>query len=313
MNDVETLSYFSQLLLFKQDPSREVAIFPSDLTPVQRRIVHTLSHNMGLCHMSRGQGNDRQVHVFRSQTGANVSPPAQATPISHNNPETNRRGLNRAATTDFSEARAESNNPFGTIRSHNSAFLNVMDSSNGMGNPQNLRAAKSFADLRSFTPSPVPSSASFPAALQSNGARVQHYDGPNSGNSNTPTLTPTPGSSAFGGMPRPQENLLVDSFGTLSLGTGVGGNSLGGNPSPHRLRSMFSWEHQDSQGPVATAPIGSNRAFGMGFDQPQQDRIPMRQPRGPAPERGTGFRRNGHQSRGSDEARVNSGVDIIVE
>ena len=311
MNDTQTLAYYSQLLLFKQDPSREALIFSSSLTPLQRRTVHTLAHNMGLCHVSHGQGNERQVHVFRTQSGSNVSPPAQATPITLNASETARRGLNRAATIDFSEARAEAPNPFGTIRSHNSAFLNVMDSSNGLGNPQNLRAAKSFADLRSFTPSPVPSSASFPAALQTNGARVQHYDGSASGNSNTPTLTPTPGSSAFGGMQRPQDNLLVDSFGTLSLGTGVGGNTLGGNSSPRRLRSMFSWEHQDSQA-APTGPIGSNRGFGMGYEQ-SQDRIPMRQPRGPAPERGTGFRRNGHQSRGSDEARVNSGVDIIVE
>lgn len=42
--------------------------------------------------------------------------------------------------------------------------------------------------------------------------------------------------------------------------------------------------------------------------------MPIRQPRGPVPEKGSGFRRsNGHQSRGSDELRTNSGVEIIVE
>ncbi|KAL1953042.1 hypothetical protein VTO42DRAFT_3735 [Malbranchea cinnamomea] len=312
MNDAQTLSFYSQLLLFKQDLSREVLIFPKTLTPLQRRTVHTLAHNMGLCHMSRGQGEDRQVHVFRQQP-TTVSPPAQTTPVTISAADSARRGLNRAATIDFSEARGEAPNPFGTLRSHNSGYLNVLDSSNGFGNPQNLRAAKSFADLRSYTPSPVPSSASFPAALQTNGAaRVQQYEGSTSGSSNTPTLTTTPGSSTLG-MQRTHESLLVDSFGSLSLGTSVGGGSgLGGTSgSPHRLRGMFSWEQQDPQSP-ATAPIGSNRSFGMGFEQPQ-DRLPVRQPRGPAPERGAGFRRNGHQSRGSDEARTNSGVDIIVE
>jgi hypothetical protein len=298
MNDPQTLSYYSQLLLFQQDAGREALIFPSTLTPPQRRIVHTLAHNMGLCHVSRGKGDQRQVHVFRSQQGVNVSPPSSSV-AANVHTDTARRGLNRAATIDFSEARGEAPTPFGTLRSHNSGFLNVMDSSSGFGNPQNLRAAKSFADLRSFTPSPVPSSASFPAALQTNGARLAHYE---SSASITPSLTPTAGQSL--GMQRPEDNLLLNNFGGLSLGTSVGGNS----GSPRRLRGMFSWE--DSQSP---APIGSNRSFGVGFDQ-SQDRMPLRQPRGPAPERGSGFRRqNGHQARGSDELRGGSGVEIIVE
>jgi hypothetical protein len=54
--------------------------------------------------------------------------------------------------------------------------------------------------------------------------------------------------------------------------------------------------------------------MGVGFDNAQQERMPVRQPRGPTPEKGTGFRRqNGHQTRGSDELRANSGVEIIVE
>jgi hypothetical protein len=180
-----------------------------------------------------------------------------------------------------------------------------MDSPGNFANTQNLRAAKSFADLRSYTPSPVPSSASFPAALQSNGTRLQ-YEGAQTGTSNTPTLTSAPSGSSLG-MQR-DDNLLVNSLGGLSLGTGIGGP----NSSPRRLRGMFSWE-QDSQSSTA-GTIGSNRGMGMGFDTTQQERIPIRQPRGPTPEKGTGFRRqNGHQARGSDELRATSGVEIIVE
>jgi hypothetical protein len=308
MNDSQTLKFFSQLLLFKEDPSRDQLSFPPNLTPLQRRTVHTLAHNMGLGHASHGTGDQRQVHVFRPIPGSNVSPPLPSLPSTIHSTEASRRSLNRAATIDFSESRSEGPGPFATaLRGQNSGFLGILDSPGGFSNAQNLRAAKSFADLRSFTPSPVPSSASFPATLQSNGTRLQQYDGITSAASNTPTLTPTPGSSL--GLQR-DDNLLVNSLGGLSLGNGI---SVPNSGSPRRLRGMFSWE-QENQTPSTTGPIGSNRSIGLGFDNQSQERLPVRQPRGPAPERGSGFRRqNGHQSRGSDELRTSSGVEIIVE
>lgn len=307
LNDTQTLSFYSQMLLFKEDTGRDSVIFPPNLTPVQRRTIHTLAHNMGLGHASRGSGDQRQVQVFKVAPGTNVSPPLSAIPASVQPPDSARRGLNRAATIDFSEARNEGPAHFNTLRGQPSSnFLGVLDSSGGFGNTQNLRAAKSFADLRSYTPSPVPSSASFPAALQSNGARLQQYDGSGSVASNTPTLTPAPSGSSLG-MQR-DDNLLVNSLSSLSLGTGIGGP----NSSPRRLRGMFSWEQPESQ-PSSAGPIGSNR-IGAGFDGQSQERMPIRQPRGPIPEKGPGFRRpNGHQARGSDELRPNSNVEIIVE
>lgn len=269
--------------------------------------MHTLAHNMGLGHTSRGTGDQRQLQVFKVAPGTNVSPPLSAIPSTLQPTEAARRGLNRAATIDFSEARNEgAGGPYNTLRGQTSGFLGSLDSPGNFGNAQNLRAARSFADLRSYTPSPVPSSASFPAALQSNGARLQHYDGATSGTSNTPTLTPAPSSSSLG-MHR-DDNLLVNSLGGLSLGTGIGGSGA----SPRRLRGVFSWEQSDQSSNAG--PIGSNRSMGLGFDGQPQERMPMRQPRGPAPENGAGFRRqNGHQARGSDELRANSGVEIIVE
>ncbi|KAJ6110859.1 hypothetical protein N7486_003094 [Penicillium sp. IBT 16267x] len=305
LNDGQTLQYYSQLLLFKEDTTRDSVLFPSNLTPSQRRTVHTLAHNMGLAHASRGSGDQRQVQVLKVAAGSNVSPPLQPIPPAGQS-DSSRRGLNRAATIDFSEARNEGGpGAFNTLRGQTSGFLGVLDSAGNFANTQNLRAAKSFADLRSYTPSPVPSSASFPAALQSNGTRLQ-YDGAPTGASNTPTLTSAPSGSSLG-MQR-DDNLLVNSLGGLSLGTGIGGP----NSSPRRLRGMFSWD-QDSQ-PSTTGAIGSNRGMGVGFDTAQQERMPIRQPRGPTPEKGPGFRRqNGHQARGSDELRASSGVEIIVE
>jgi hypothetical protein len=307
LNDPQTLQFYSSLLLFKDDYSREALIFPTSLTPPQRRIVHTLAHHMQLQHMSRGNGEQRQVHVYRPSPGSNVSPPIPPLSTTMSAAEASRRGLNRAATIDFSEARGSDPGTFNNLRGQSSGFLGVLDSPGGFGNAQNLRAAKSFADLRSYTPSPVPSSASFPAALQSNGARFQQDYGQGSAASVTPTLTPTASGSALGS--HRDENMLVNGLGGMSIGTGIGGPNSG---SPRRLRGMFSWDgqsdHPQGQHPP-TAPIGSNRSVGVGFENQTQ---PMRQPRNP--ERGGGFRRqNGHQGRGSDELRSTSNVEIIVE
>ena len=270
---------------------------------------------MQLGHLSRGNGDQRQVHVFRPQEGQNISPPIPQVSVMGGD---SRRVLNRAATMDFSEARG-SDPGYGTLRGQQSTgFLGIPDSPGGFGGQQNpLRAAKSFADLRSYSPSPVPSSASHPPVLQSNLARFQDY-GMGGGASATPTLTPTASGSALG-QHRGDEGLLVNGLGSMSLG---GSSSLVPNGgSPRRLRNMFSWDQQDSQQSVPpTGPIGSNRSFsGMNsaYDESRergQGTLPMRQPRGPAHERNfVRGRQNGHQQRGSDELRQSSSVEIIVE
>ena len=310
LNNAETLQFYSELLLFRDDIAREALIFPSNLSPQQRRIVHTLAHHMQLAHVSRGNGDQRQVHVYRAPPGSNISPPIQQNPTMHG--DASRRVLNRAATTDFSEARCSDPGMYNTLRGQQSSgFLGIPDSPNGFGVQQNLRAAKSFADLRSYTPSPVPSTASFPPALQSNVARFQDY-GPNSAASATPTLTPTASGSALG--QHRDEGHLVSGLGSLNLNSNIVQN---GN-SPRRPRNVYSFD-QDSQGPP-TGPIGSNRNFSLSYDDQSRDRnqsMPTRQPRGPALERGPGFsrgRQNGHQNRGSDELRhQSSSVEIIVE
>jgi hypothetical protein len=295
------------MLLFRDDLNREALIFASTLSPQQRRIVHTLAHHMQLAHVSRGNGEQRQVHVFRAPPGSNTSPPIPQVSNTVYAGDSSRRALNRAATIDFSEARGSDPGLYGTLRGQSSGFLGIPDSPGGFGTAQNLRAAKSFADLRSYTPSPVPSSASFPLALQSNVARYQDY-GPGSGMSSTPTLTP-----ALSGSALRDESLLVNGFGGMSLGGGLGPN----NGSPRRLRGMFSWDQDPPQS--ATGPIGSNRSFSSAYDEQSRERgqaLPMRQPRGPPSERGSGFsrgRQNGHQGRGSDELRAASSVEIIVE
>ena len=299
MNDPRTLEFYTDLMIFRNDNNRETYIFPSSLTPDERLIVHTLAHSMGLMHSSRGNGDQRQVHVHKTTAGPNISPPNSALAGNFHNSDL-RRGLSRSATTDFSEARQSDNAAFNTLRGQSSVgLLGVFDSSNSSANAANLRAAKSFADLRTFTPSPAASTASFPAGLQTNGARLQQHE--STVGSNTPNLTPT--SNAGLGFGR-DENFLVSGIGSMSLG-----KSLGNSSSPRRQRNVFSSWGEDSQSYPATAPIGSNRTVSLGLDNSSHDRLPTRQPRGPAPERGSGFRRQ--NGRGSDELR--NGPGIIAE
>ncbi len=91
---------------------------------------------------------------------------------------------------EFNDVRGVAPGMYNTLRGQQSTgFLGIPDSPSAFGNQSNLRGAKSFADLRSYSPSPVPSSASFPAALQSNIARFQEQQGtygPGSAASTTP-------------------------------------------------------------------------------------------------------------------------------
>ncbi|KAI9785455.1 MAG: hypothetical protein M1839_009196 [Geoglossum umbratile] len=315
LNDPQTLQFYSQLLLFRDDLAREALIFPSTLSPAQRRIVHTLAHHMALAHVSRGNGEQRQVHVFRAPpTGSSVSPPIPQIPTTVHPGESQRRVLNRAATMDFSDARGSDPGLYSTLRGQ-STLLDIPGSPGGSGIAagQNLRAAKSFADLRSYTPSPVPSSASFPATL---GAAISRYTdyGAASVASTTPSLTPTATPS------NREESMLVNGLGNMSLTSSLGGSlGVGGGMSRDSRdpRGMLSLD-RDGQHPVGTGISGSgSRSFSMGYDdQSRSQAAPVRQPRGPAP--GTGFSRRQpgpHNNRGGSggELDVQSGVEIVVE
>jgi hypothetical protein len=301
LNDPQSLQFYSKLLLFKEDPARELFIFPSNLTPPERRVVHTLAHHMGLGHASKGESHARAVHVFKdpNERSARVSPPM---PQIANLRQEDRRALNRAATTDFSDVRG-GEHYYGNVRHQGSGYLGAHNEyPGGLGPGTNLRAAKSFADLRSYTPSPVPSTASFPAALRNNVASLQDF-GRDSNQSNTPTLmTPTSSLAERG------ETNIINGLGSMNLGGGFGG-------SPRGLRGIPSWDRENPAG-----PIGSHRSFSTNFENRSTDRAigggPERQPRGPLPERG-GFgrtRQNGHVTRNSDElSQQSSGPEITVE
>jgi hypothetical protein len=296
MNDPKTLEFYTEMTLFRRDPTREVLIFPTTLEPNHRRVVHTLAHHMGLMHTSRGSGDQRQVHIHRITPGTNASPPTLPGAFGPN--EGLRQTLGRSSTADFNDGRPFEGPSFNTLRGQSSVgLLDVMDpNAYGRSADSNLRNAKSFADLRSWSPSPVPSTASFPAALQTNGARLQALN--DTAGSNTPTLTPT-ASNSGAGVNR-DEPFLISSFSNLSMA-----NNGGNQTSPRRQRSFFGngSEWSDGQNYQATAPIGSKRTVSIGPESTAQATNPLRQARGPNSSSGLGFSRR-QNGRGSDELRT---------
>ncbi|KAH7039859.1 uncharacterized protein B0I36DRAFT_357244 [Microdochium trichocladiopsis] len=271
LNDPSTLEFYTQLTLFKNDPSREVFIFSPDVAPEQRRQIHILAHNMGLEHRSVGEADRRQIQIMKRPQH---SPPAHAqNQLSSVSWEDHRRGLSRAATFDFSESRMASG-AYHTIGRQGPTLELPGSPEHAITN--NLRAAKSFADLRTHSPSPAPSGSSYAGLGNGLGARYSDF----SQNSlvTPPNLTPTSGQN--GG-----------SSADAMLAGGMGSMSLGFDGTSAHLRSR-----------EAPGAIGSQRP---GANGSSSRNIPERQPRGPEwGDSGQGFsaRGRGHMQRGSDSS-----------
>lgn len=297
LNDTQTLLFYNELLLFKGAADREHLIFPATTTPQDRRTIHTLAHHMGLEHRSEGVGETRCVTILKTR-GTNISPPAPQQTYYNES----RRGLNRAATVDFSEVRDTYHSH--TLGRQGSGLLDIPGSPglNNLAPAQNLRAAKSFADLRSYTPSPVPSSASFPANLAQNVSRYADY-GHSSAASGTPNLTPTSAGDRNGGR---DESFLVSGISNMALG--------GFERSNNRVNGGRIGQEREHLNNINAGPIGSQRPLnGNTYDENPRNgttAVPERQPRGPGAEWGGGFSRprqqNGHVNRGSGELDLNS-------
>jgi hypothetical protein len=280
-------------MLFKNTEGKETLIFPSTVSPTDRRIIHTLAHHMGLEHRSEGQGDTRCVQILKRGTA--ISPPvpqAQNHFISYDS----RRQLNRAATIDFSETREAGYHGNHTLGRQSSGLLDVPGSPGMNTAAHNLRAAKSFADLRSYTPSPVPSTASFPVGLTQNISRYTDH-GHSSAASGTPNLTPT-----SAGRNEREDLFLVNGMNSMSM-----------YDRPSANRSGRIGQERETH-TTSAGPIGSQRPSGNNNyeENPRNgaSAVVERQPRGPGSDwgAGSGFRprQNGHANRGSGELDLNS-------
>ena len=268
LNDPQTLEFYTELAMFKRDETREILVFPAHIAPEHRRSIHILAHHMGLEHQSIGEADSRQLTVLKRQPSptGNAPPPASSLDM-------HKRGLSRAATFDFAadrDSRVTSNN-YAHVVGRQGPTLELPGSPDGAGIPNNLRAAKSFADLRSFTPSPSQASSSYLAPGNAMGgastARFGDY-----------IATGHPGNS---GTPGPKDNSLIGGLSNLSLG-GFDSNTL-------------QAQARSTPGAIGSQRPSANNNTGKG--------APDRQPRGPEWETSAGFggrgRSNGHVPRGS--------------
>lgn len=276
MNDPQTLEFYTELAMFRRDDSREILVFPPGIAPEHRRSIHILAHHMGLEHQSIGEAESRQLTVLKRQQ---PSPTANIQTTPANSLDVHKRGLSRAATFDFAadrESRAASSNYAHVMGGRQGPTLELPGSPDGSGIPNNLRAAKSFADLRSFTPSPSQASSSYLAPGGGMGnmgpgstARFGDYMG----------QPVHPGSS---GTPGPQnDSALLNSLNSLNLG-------------PFESNAMQT-QARSTPGAIGSQRPGANGTSSKG--------APERQPRGPEWETSAGFggrgRSNGHVARGS--------------
>uniref|UniRef100_A0A8H7NE86 RRM domain-containing protein n=1 Tax=Bionectria ochroleuca TaxID=29856 RepID=A0A8H7NE86_BIOOC len=246
LNDPQTLEFYTELAMFKRDESREILIFPAGIAPEHR--------------------------PYGAE--ATAFPKANNAPAPSSSLDMHKRGLSRAATFDFAADRESrgGNSNLTHVMGRQGPTLELPGSPDGNAIPNNLRAAKSFADLRSFTPSPSQASSSYLAPGGGMGgqsaARYGDY------------ISSHPGSS---GTPGPKDNGLISGLSNLSLGA-------------------FDPNTLQTQSRSTPGAIGSQRPGANGNSKG----APERQPRGPEWETSTGFggrgRSNGHVPRGSDSS-----------
>lgn len=313
MNEPDTLAFYTELMMFKNDPSRDMLIFPSDTAPTSRRKIHTLAHQMGLVHKSQGDGIQRHLRIYKQDPGHDdndmLPPITQTTSML----ESQRRNLARAATIDFAESRLTSGSgPAHGLRGQGSGYLGV-GSSPGLGNnltqsAMNLRGAKSFADLRSYTPSPATSmNGGYSGAFSQNADRLEP------GYSLAPgSNTLTPSSSGQFMRNHQDESYLMNGLSNLS----IGGYDRG---SQNRMNNRLGMDRESHNASAVGGAIGSQRPSNSNLNNSSHDgeprsansNAPERQPRGPS-EWQTGFNRtrpNGHVTRGSGELESNGLVE----
>lgn len=285
MNKQSTITFYLELFMFRKDPAREIMIFPPDLSPEARRDIHVISHSLGLSHTSVGDGDNRQVVVKKSpSSGGQVNTLAMPTATGATL-DTHPRGLSRAATIDFAE-QSRAAGPQGAWNHAQTraggGLLGVPGSPDGPQGLNGLRGVKSFADLRSYSPSPSPSVTSASNVALAPGSNVTLF-----GHYTTESNAGAVG--AFGSIPIPQQNGASDGLGPLARAA----FDAGGSGQISRPRA---------EGPGA---IGSQRPGAGANNGNSSNRAPERQPRGPGVET-TGFgsrtRQNGHIQRGSDSS-----------
>ena len=267
LNDPQTLEFYTELAMFKRDDSREILVFPPGIAPEHRRSIHILAHHMGLEHQSMGEADARQLTVLKRQPSPTINAPPPASAL-----DVHKRGLSRAATFDFAadrESRGASNN-YAHMMGRQNPTLEIPGSPEGGNIPNNLRAAKSFADLRSFTPSPSQASSSYLAPGPSMGGTSTARFGDYMAAGGHPGTVGTPGPRDNNGLISGLSNLNLGAFDANAMQAqarstpgaigsqrpGAGGNNPKGAPTGNlvALSGRTLLDSADVAEPTDTCP-----------------------------------------------------------
>lgn len=298
LNDTRTLEIYIQLRKYKEDSSiREYLPFEASNSPEERRVIHVLSHNLGLHHESFGSAENRCTIVWKegmAPPGLNLTSHTPVSAVEQLQYPGNNKSLARAATIDFGEQRTASSNGYGTIGRHGNPSLELPEGSpDGLNNVSNLRTIRSMAELgrpvmQARTPSPR-ESAYANSSLRLNeiglSSRPDLSGAFPAGLTTTPT---TPGSTV---NHRASDLSLSNVTNNLS--------SL----------SVAEVPYETSRPRENPGAIGSQRP---GVNGLSARNAPERQPRGPESSwehSGAGFgsrRVNGHAQRGSGSSNLTS-------
>ncbi|CAG8529391.1 122_t:CDS:2, partial [Diversispora eburnea] len=73
LNDPETLKFYDQVIIFRDDKSRDELVFSKTLTPTHRRTLHLIAQKLSLYHYNEGDGEDRILKIVRKPASAAIN------------------------------------------------------------------------------------------------------------------------------------------------------------------------------------------------------------------------------------------------
>ncbi|RIA87373.1 hypothetical protein C1645_726541 [Glomus cerebriforme] len=73
LNDPETLKFYDQVIIFRDDKSREELVFPKSLSSAHRRTLLLIAHKLQLYYYNEGEGEDRILKIVRKPASAAIN------------------------------------------------------------------------------------------------------------------------------------------------------------------------------------------------------------------------------------------------
>ncbi|RGB42844.1 hypothetical protein C1646_738251 [Rhizophagus diaphanus] len=73
LNDPETLKFYDQVIIFRDDKSREELVFPKTLSSAHRRTLQLIAQKLQLYYYNEGDGEDKVLRIVRKPASAAIN------------------------------------------------------------------------------------------------------------------------------------------------------------------------------------------------------------------------------------------------